>query len=84
MRLSVPTRFLKSWIQSHYAERVLACWQAEQTQVGRIELIVRSAVLRSAIVKPASPSWKTAPADERPLQWPRQWPAAAGRRSRRA
>ena len=52
VRLSVPTRFLKSWIQSHYAERVLACWQAEQAQVGRIELIVRSAVLRSAIVRP--------------------------------
>ena len=52
VRLSVPTRFLKSWIQSHYAERVLACWQAEQAQVGRVELIVRSAVLRSAIVKP--------------------------------
>jgi len=52
VRLSVPTRFLKSWIQSHYAERVLACWQSEQAQVGRIELIVRSAVLRSAIVRP--------------------------------
>jgi len=52
VRLSVPTRFLKSWIQSHYAERVLACWQTEQAQIGRIELIVRSAVLRSAIVKP--------------------------------
>ena len=53
VRLSVPTRFLKSWIQSHYAERVLACWQAEDTKVGRIELIVRSAVLRSAVpVKP--------------------------------
>ena len=52
VRLSVPTRFLKSWIQSHYAERVLACWQAEETEVGRIELIVRSAVLRSAVAKP--------------------------------
>jgi chromosomal replication initiator protein len=52
VRLSVPTRFLKSWIQSHYAERVLACWQVEQPQVVRIELIVRSAVLRSAIAKP--------------------------------
>ena len=46
VRLSVPTRFLKSWIQSHYAERVLACWQAEDRKVGRIELIVRSAVIR--------------------------------------
>ncbi|MCX7295448.1 MAG: chromosomal replication initiator protein DnaA [Hyphomicrobiales bacterium] len=49
VRLSVPTRFLKSWIQSHYAERVLACWQAEQEQVGRIELIVRSAVLKTTV-----------------------------------
>jgi chromosomal replication initiator protein len=49
VRLSVPTRFLKSWIQSHYAERVLACWQAQDTKVGRIELIVRSAVLRTTV-----------------------------------
>src|SRR5215475_9607074 len=42
VKLSVPTRFLKSWIQSHYAERVLACWQAEDTSCLRIELTVRS------------------------------------------
>jgi chromosomal replication initiator protein len=53
VRLSVPTRFLKSWIQSHYSERVLACWQAEQATVGRIELSVRSGVLRSLAPKPA-------------------------------
>ena len=59
VRLSVPTRFLKSWIQSHYAERVLACWQAHDTNVARIELTVRSAVLRTNIpVKPR----ETAPA----------------------
>ena len=33
VRLSVPTRFLKSWIQAHYAEKVLACWQSENTTV---------------------------------------------------
>ncbi len=49
VRLSVPTRFLKSWIQSHYAERVLACWQAQEPKVTRVELIVRSPVLRSAV-----------------------------------
>ncbi|MBV9346777.1 MAG: chromosomal replication initiator protein DnaA [Pseudolabrys sp.] len=52
VRLSVPTRFLKSWIQSHYAERVLACWQNEESKVNRIELTVRSAVLKTNIVKP--------------------------------
>jgi chromosomal replication initiator protein len=50
VRLSVPTRFLKSWIQNHYAERVLSCWQAEDDKIGRIELTVRSAVLKSAMV----------------------------------
>jgi chromosomal replication initiator protein len=47
VRLSVPTRFLKSWIQSHYAERLLACWQAQEDKVSRVELIVRTAVLRT-------------------------------------
>ncbi|HWM81142.1 MAG TPA: chromosomal replication initiator protein DnaA [Pseudolabrys sp.] len=46
VRLSVPTRFLKSWIQSHYAEKVLTCWQAEAAAINRIELTVRTAVLR--------------------------------------
>ncbi|WP_319798753.1 chromosomal replication initiator protein DnaA [Nitrobacter sp.] len=44
VRLSVPTRFLKSWIQAHYAERVLACWRAELPDVHRIDLTVRSAM----------------------------------------
>ena len=44
MRLSVPTTFLKSWIQAHYAERVLSCWQAEMPEVHRIDLTVRSAM----------------------------------------
>src|ERR1700726_884866 len=40
VHLSVPTRFLKSWIQAHYADRVLACWQAEMPEVHRIDLTV--------------------------------------------
>src|SRR4051794_40218345 len=47
VHLSVPTRFLKSWIQAHYAERVLTCWQAEMPEVHRVDLTVRSA-MRSA------------------------------------
>src|SRR5208337_4760361 len=54
VKLSVPTRFLKSWIQSHYAERVLACWQAEDCGYSRIELTVRSSVLRAAPPKSKS------------------------------
>jgi len=59
VRFSVPTRFLKSWIQSHYIERVLACWQAEQPETQRIELILRSSVLR-----PLAPKAKPEPAED--------------------
>ena len=51
VHLSVPTRFLKSWIQAHYAERVLACWQAELPEVHRIDLTVRSAMRCAAPAK---------------------------------
>ncbi|HEV7821632.1 MAG TPA: DnaA/Hda family protein, partial [Burkholderiales bacterium] len=44
VHLSVPTRFLKSWIQAHYAERVLTCWQAEMPEVERVDLTVRTAM----------------------------------------
>ncbi len=54
---SVPTRFLRSWIQSHYAERVLAAWRAEHPPTRRVDIEVRSAVNRShaAKLKPERP-----------------------------
>jgi chromosomal replication initiator protein len=45
--LTVPTRFLKSWIQSHYMDRVSALMSAECEGVTGIELAVRNAVVRS-------------------------------------
>src|SRR3954467_15156838 len=60
VRLSVPTTFLKSWIQAHYAERVLSCCQAEMPEVHRIDLTVRTAMRCAAPVKEVA-----APADQR-------------------
>ncbi|WP_430727110.1 chromosomal replication initiator protein DnaA [Variibacter gotjawalensis] len=51
VRMSVPTRFLKSWLQSHYAERVLATWQSEDETIKQIDIVVRSPVIRPAIAK---------------------------------
>src|SRR5216110_187988 len=65
VKLSVPTRFLKSWIQSHYAERVLACWQAEQSNFSRIELTVRSAVIRTLAPKAKPAEAPAAPREVR-------------------
>jgi chromosomal replication initiator protein len=41
VQVSVPTKFLRNWLQSHYAERFLACCKAEFAQVDRIDFRVR-------------------------------------------
>src|ERR687890_342875 len=46
--LSVPTRFLKSWIESHYADRVLAVYRAEAPDVERVVIGVRNTLGREA------------------------------------
>ena len=62
VRISVPTRFLRSWILSHYSERLLACWQTEQIAVRRVNLVVRSA---ARAVPPCSANLAAPVASER-------------------
>src|ERR1700722_17664413 len=52
VRLSEPTRFLRTWIQSPSSEHVLARGQAEEPAITRLELSVRSAALRPPVAKP--------------------------------
>ena len=40
--LSVPTKFLKAWIQRHYAERICAALEAEIADVRSIDIEVRT------------------------------------------
>ena len=68
VQLSVPTRFLKSWIQAHYAERVLSCWQAEMPEVHRIDLTVRTAMRCAATGKGSARAARSAP--RRAARWP--------------
>jgi chromosomal replication initiator protein len=63
VRLSVPTPFLRKWIQSNYLDRVLAQWRVEDPTISRLELSVRSTAIRPASKpKPAEPP---APSDPR-------------------
>jgi chromosomal replication initiator protein len=55
VHMTVPTRFLRSWIQSHFAEKLLACWQSAVPEVVRIDVGMRSAVVRQAITMPIKP-----------------------------
>lgn len=51
VRLSVPTLFLRSWINEHYQATLTEFWKAELDGLIRVELVVRSATRRS-MVKP--------------------------------
>jgi len=50
--LSVPTKFLQSWIRSHYADRILPTLAAEFPAVKRISINVRSSA-RPAVARVA-------------------------------
>ncbi len=47
VRLSVPTAFLRSWINNHYLSLITELWKKEQPEILRLEIVVRSAT-RSA------------------------------------
>lgn len=62
--LSVSTRFLKSWIQSHYGELLMALWREEAEHIRRIDLFVRGAVRpKPAPAKSAAPAADNAAKD---------------------
>lgn len=41
IQVSVPTKFLRKWLQSHYADHLLACCNSEFDNVERLEFRVR-------------------------------------------
>lgn len=54
VHLSVPTRFLKAWIQDHYLERIADLWRDETGSARRVDVAVRSAVARPLPLKAAN------------------------------
>lgn len=44
VQLSVPTPFLRTWINSHYLSDIVELWQQEAPSVVKIEIVIRSAV----------------------------------------
>jgi chromosomal replication initiator protein len=81
--LSVPTRFLCSWVQSNYAEKILDAFRAESAGLGRLHFTVRvNGQARPRLQhpepapEPSEPqSAATTPAAPRPM---RETPAAIG------
>jgi chromosomal replication initiator protein len=42
--IGAPARFFRDWIASHYADRILALWRAQNRQVKRVSVIVAPAL----------------------------------------
>ncbi|WP_038583319.1 chromosomal replication initiator protein DnaA [Neorhizobium galegae] len=43
VRLTVPTTFLKSWINNRYLDQITTIFQAEDAEILKVEILVRSA-----------------------------------------
>ena len=41
LKVSVPVKFLRNWIQSHYADALIACAASEFPGVGQVEVLLR-------------------------------------------
>ena len=38
--VAAPTRFLRDWVATHYADRLLALWRSENPLIARLQLII--------------------------------------------
>src|SRR5262245_43871994 len=40
LRVSVPSRFMRDWVATHYADRLKALWSSENPEIRTVEVIV--------------------------------------------
>ena len=54
--IHLPTRFLRDWVRSHYADKLAAFWRMESEDVLRVDLRVGSAAESPALAAPLTES----------------------------
>ncbi|WP_353646066.1 chromosomal replication initiator protein DnaA [Mesorhizobium sp. WSM2239] len=57
VRISVPTAFLRSWINSHYLDLISELWKQEDPDVLKIDIVVRTATRMAAPTGEAEPAF---------------------------
>ncbi|MDB5490938.1 MAG: chromosomal replication initiator protein DnaA [Micavibrio sp.] len=55
LEVSVPTRFMRDWIQSHYSSRILELCTARNPELRRIEIVVVQTGMRDVAEEVAKP-----------------------------
>ena len=53
--VAAPTRFLRDWVATHYADRLLALWRAENQRVTNLSIVVAVAPRRNGLDHSAVP-----------------------------
>ena len=53
VRISVPTAFLRSWINSHYLDMISELWKQEDPDVLKVEIVVRTATRLAPVAEEA-------------------------------
>ncbi|BAE49440.1 ATPase [Paramagnetospirillum magneticum AMB-1] len=43
VKLALPTRFMRDWVNTHYAERIRTLWGAENPAIRNVEIVVEAA-----------------------------------------
>lgn len=77
--LSVPSRFLKTWISTHYRDKLASLWQSEGPAYRKVEVTVRSAVRAriEPLPRPAAARPEAEPPVSAAFSAPRRQEAAA-------
>ena len=74
IRIAVPTRFMRDWIDSNYRERLIELWHTENTDISDVEVIVEPAPTSSTMPRIAQPAVPEAPAVAESRALPREAP----------
>uniref|UniRef100_Q11MG9 Chromosomal replication initiator protein DnaA n=2 Tax=Phyllobacteriaceae TaxID=69277 RepID=Q11MG9_CHESB len=55
VRISVPTAFLRAWINGHYLDLITSLWKAEDPSTLKVEIVVRTATRTSPVKADVKP-----------------------------
>lgn len=56
VKLALPTRFMRDWVATHYAERIRTLWGAENPGIRNVEIVVGATRATAVTVAVASPT----------------------------
>jgi chromosomal replication initiator protein len=67
VRITVPTRFMRDWVMTHYADRIRALWSVENGEIQSVDIVV-APTRTPAPARPESPADSAAEPTLEPVQ----------------